>query len=73
MAKKVEGGFACTECNKVYPDPQKADACREEHGMIYVPFTKTEINRLMNGLFLQDFSIIPESVMEKLRKYQRMQ
>jgi len=73
MAKKVEGGFACTECGTVYQDVQKADACRISHEMVYVPLTKTEINRLMMGIFLQDFSLIPESVLEKLRKYQRIQ
>lgn len=72
MAQKTnDGQYACTICENLYPTPAKADACRDSHEIVYVPLTKTEINRLMHGLFLGDVSLVPESVLETLRKVQR--
>jgi hypothetical protein len=73
MANKVGDRFVCSECGLDYPDPLKADACRNSHNMVYLALTRTELNRLVNAVFLQDLSVLPESVFEKLRKLQRAQ
>lgn len=72
MAKKTNEGYMCTSCEKIYPTPAKADACRDSHDIIYVPMNRTEINRLITGIFLNDVSIIPESLLVTLRKLQRI-
>ena len=71
MANKVIEGYECAVCKLVYATSAKADACRKSHDIIYVPMTRTELNRLLNGLFLNDLSIIPESLLDTLRKIQR--
>jgi hypothetical protein len=70
MAKKVNDGYMCTSCEKIYPTPARADACRDSHEIVYVPMNKTELNRLINGIFLNDISLIPESLLITLRKIQ---
>lgn len=49
----------------------RADACRNSHEIIYVPMTATELNRLINGLFFGDLSVVPESLLDTLRKIQK--
>lgn len=72
MAITVHGiGYACSICNRIYPTPAKADSCREEHDMLYIPVSKTELNRLINAIGLGDVSLIPNSLLDTLRKFQR--
>ena len=70
MPRKIDG-YKCPICGKVYTHLNKADACRDAHDIIYVPMTRTELNRLINGLYSEDLSIIPESLFITLRKIQR--
>jgi hypothetical protein len=71
MAKKVPNGYMCLFCETVYPTLAKADSCRDSHEIIYVPMTVTELNRLINGLFIGDVTIVPDSLLDTLRKIQR--
>lgn len=71
MALKTSQGYMCVVCKRIYPDPTKADACRDTHEILYLPFTHTEVNRLLNALFTGDLSLVPDSVFETLRKAQR--
>lgn len=72
MAKKlVTGKYLCSYCEQKFDSPSMADACRESHDIVYIPMTKTELNRLINGIMLGDLSIIPESLHTTLRKYQQ--
>ena len=71
MATKVTNGYMCPVCEKVYPDAMKADTCKASHEILYVPLTRTEVNRLIHGLMLGDFTLVPDSVFETLRKVQR--
>ena len=71
MTQKVPEGYACKICEEVYNTPAKAISCESSHQIIYVPMTITELNRLINGIFLADLSIIPESLLDTLRKIQK--
>jgi len=72
MAIKIQDvGYMCSICNRIHPTPAKADACRDEHDMLFIPMSHTELNRLLNGILLGDLSIIPESLLMTLRKYQK--
>lgn len=72
MSNKIEGlGYACSICNRIHPNLAQADACMKEHEVVYIAMTRTEFNRLVNAIFLQDFSIIPDTLLEKLQKDMR--
>jgi hypothetical protein len=64
-----DGTFACSVCGEKYPLASKANACRDSHEMLYIPMTKTEVNRLMNAIILNQVELVPESVIETLRRY----
>jgi len=74
MAIKVQDmGYACSICGRIYSTSAKADSCREQHDMLYIPMSRTELNRLLNALLLGDVSLVPDSLHETLRKYQKAQ
>lgn len=66
-----DGTFACQICGERYSTATKADTCKISHDMLFIPMTKTELNRLINALVLGDLSLVPETVLETLRKYAR--
>ena len=70
MAIKQEDGYACSVCGKLYPDPTKADSCRDSHEIVYIPLRRSDLNRLLNFIYLRDESLLTESLVETLRKYQ---
>jgi hypothetical protein len=71
MAQKVLNGYSCSVCGHVYPSPSHADACRDSHQLLYIPMSKTELNRLVNAIMLGDFELVPFHLLETLRKYAR--
>lgn len=74
MAMKLhDGTYACSVCGSIYPSPARADGCRDSHQLLYIPMSKTELNRLINAIMLDDFSMIPEHLINTLRKYAKYQ
>ncbi len=74
MAIKIQDvGYACNICGRIYKNLVKAPACRDTHDTLYIPMSKTELNRLINGLILNDVSLVPDSLLNTLRKYQKAQ
>lgn len=67
----ADGTFACSVCGKVHYNVIQADACRDSHDMIYIPMSRTELNRLINAIMLDKVDIVPESLLTTLRKYAR--
>jgi primosomal protein N' len=58
MAIKTKNGYRCFYCNKKYTHPEKADQCREEHQLVYVPISITDINKLMHYIMMPDPDIL---------------
>jgi hypothetical protein len=74
MALKVRPGvWSCAECGKLYPDSAKADACRSSHSLIYVGFTKEDLNRLLNFIYLKEEALITEDLVKKISSALRRQ
>lgn len=72
MATKLKDGtFACSICGAVYPAAAHADGCRDSHQLLYVPMSKTELNRLINAIVLDKVEMVPEHLLSTLRKYAR--
>ena len=59
MAIKLpDGKYKCSWCNKIYPDPSKADACRSNHDIVYVPMLRSDVNRLLMFIHTKDEKLI---------------
>ena len=69
--KQIDGTYKCSICGITYPSPVKADLCRDSHELVYVPMTKTELNRLLMAIQLGDMSLISNELLERLEKYNR--
>lgn len=70
MANKLpNGNYECSYCHKEYSHPQKADACRENHDLVYVPISKGDLNRLVQFLYLKDDDLLTNSLVDTLRNY----
>lgn len=79
MAVKTKtGDYACSYCRKVYTHPEKADECRNEHDLVYLPLSPKDANSLLNFVFsgdtrlLKDVKFVP-LLQEVLRRHQREQ
>lgn len=74
MAQKLQdGSYACSVCGAKYSVPAKADGCRDSHQTLYIPMSKTELNRLINAIMLDDVSLVPHHLITTLQKYARHQ
>ncbi len=74
MAQKLsDGRFACSVCGGIYSSPAHADGCRDSHQLLYIPMSKTELNRLINAIMLDKVEMVPEHLIGTLRKYARYQ
>jgi hypothetical protein len=71
MANKLPNGYACSICDKVYTSFQLADSCRDAHELLYVPMTKSELNRLVNYLYTGEESLLSEELVKRLQKFAR--
>jgi hypothetical protein len=72
MANKLsDGSYACSVCGENYGSMVKADRCREQHDMLYIPMSRSELNLLLHAIVLEDVSAIPDSLRLTLEKYQR--
>ncbi len=56
--KNKKGRYECFYCLKDYNRPEKADQCREEHDILYLPISRSDANRLLNYLFIGDPKIL---------------
>lgn len=72
MALQIRPGiWGCSYCQKTYTNATEADACRETHELIYVPLTKTDLNRLLNFIWSKNEKYLTKSLMDTLSKYLR--
>ncbi len=69
----LDGTWACSICGKKYVNAPRADSCRESHDMLYIPMSKTDLNRLIHALMNEDFDMVPKGLWETLQKYSKAQ
>ena len=70
--KTKKGTYQCSYCYKEYTDPVKADVCRDEHDLIYVPLTLEDIFALNAFMVTKDERILTETLVKQIRKYYRL-
>lgn len=77
MAVKTKtGDYACSYCRQIYSHPEKADECRDNHDLIYLPLSIKDANMLLNFVFSGDISLLRDVkfvplLQVALRRHQR--
>lgn len=71
MAVRVATGFACGYCGKVYNQASKADLCRDEHNLIYVPLSTADLNNLLHFIQTKEEQYLTPRLMDTLQRYLR--
>jgi hypothetical protein len=56
---------------KIHTTAEKARACENEHEVIYVPFLKEDLNRLINFIATGDRALLTERLSRTLFRYVR--
>jgi len=74
MAVKRGNEYLCGYCGKAYTDPFKADNCRDEHDLVYIPISKTDLNRLLQFVYLTNADprtekLLTRTLMRTLSRY----
>ena len=69
MVIKKDGEFYCSICNKKYSSNAYAIACERSHDLIYVPFKKEDLFRLIQFIMTEDRDLLSENLVKTLFKY----
>ncbi len=70
MAIKLPNGkYSCSYCDRVYNTPTEADFCRDNHNLIYIPISKSDLNQLIHFLYMKDDSLLTKSMVKTLTTY----
>lgn len=63
--------YNCKICNTGYERSELAKACEDSHKFVLVRFDREDLYKLLQFLITKDDSLLTESLMKTLRKYQR--
>jgi hypothetical protein len=67
--KLPDGRYKCSWCNKIYPDPSKADTCRGNHDIVYVPMLRSDVNRLLQFISTKDDKLLTKTLHQSLTRF----
>ena len=69
--KKESNNYTCEICNIIYSREELASACELSHEIVYVPFNREDLFKLIQFIMTKDESLIKESLIKTLRNYYR--
>ena len=69
MALKQGNKYKCSYCETVYTHEQQADACRDKHDLVYLQISKTDLNKLVNFLYLKNDELLTPSLIKVLTRH----
>lgn len=67
MALKSNGKYACSYCGKEFNCYQEADACRDNHDLIYLALTKEDISRVLQFFYTKDEELLSEELIKRFQ------
>jgi hypothetical protein len=59
----------CSICHKIYSRLPYARVCESSHDIVYIQFLRSDLQRLIQFLYSGDHSLLTESLMKTLMKY----
>jgi hypothetical protein len=69
MSIKVDGGYLCGYCKKIYKQYMDAEGCKDSHNLIYIPISHEDLGRLLQFIFTKEDALLPEGLVERLQKF----
>jgi hypothetical protein len=64
--------WECIQCGKTYDSEEAALKCESTHNDVYVKLSRLELRKLIDFLYVGDPKILPEGLVEKLTKLDRL-
>lgn len=71
MAIQQKNKYLCGFCKKSYAKQSEADACKLSHDLVYIPFTPSELNEIINFMYRPEHLLISSDVLERLQRFAR--
>jgi len=69
MAVKTETGWKCNICNVEYSHFMDAYTCEQTHDVVYVPFRREDLFKLIQFLYTGDTKLLSTTLIDTLMKY----
>lgn len=63
--------YKCLYCQKQYTTVRARDQCLESHDIVYVPISRSDLNRLLNFIMSRNEKYLTESLTSTLFRYVR--
>jgi hypothetical protein len=63
--------YICEFCKREWYDEKLALACEKSHEIIYVPFFREDLFKLLQFLLTEDRNLLSRRLVETLQKYSR--
>lgn len=61
--------FECNYCHKIYKLRLMAVGCEQNHDMVFIPFYRDDLPRLIQFLYTGDRDILTERIINTILKY----
>lgn len=63
------GRWHCKYCDDDFPNELGAQGCENNHEIIYIPFYKEDLQRLLQFMFTKDDNLLTERLVKLLQHY----
>lgn len=74
MPKRIKSSdkFICMVCNRLFSERAEATLCEEGHKIIYVPFERKDLRRLIDFVVTGNPDYLTEHLINTLMQYNRI-
>jgi len=69
---KSSDRFICIVCNRLFSERGEALQCEESHNIIYIPFERADLKRLLAIIKTGNFDYMTEHLLGTLLQYDRL-
>ena len=69
MVKKVV--IKCKYCSKVFEKQEQANECYINHDILFVPISRSDLNRLINFMYIGETKLLTKTLSDTLMKSRR--
>jgi hypothetical protein len=71
MVETLDIGYKCDICGIIHEKRDDAIKCEQDHDVIYVPFNREDLFKLIQFLMTKDEKLLSKSLLSTLYKYRK--